>query len=63
MTEGKFYEDFIIAPSLTHSRLYNNIKVFYAEAKRELKEIEDIKNPASQRLVLLSWMWRWFGND
>ena len=63
MGVGELYKRLVIELPEDYHVYYQKTKDTIGEAKKELDEIMEVKNRATQRLALLSWSWRWFGND
>ena len=62
MTVGELYKRLVVLPPKKYHSYYQKTKDTIAEAKEEFDDIMKTKNRATQRLCLLSWAWRWFGN-
>ena len=63
MSVGELYKRLVVLPPKKYHLHLQKTKDTIAEAKVEFDAITKIKKPATQRLCLLSWAWRWFGND
>ena len=63
MSVGELYKRLVVLPPKKYHLYYQKTKTTIAEAKSEFKDILKEENRAIQRLALLSWAWRWFGND